>query len=41
MHFVYEELDPDVFADELERVQYAGVERLAAVFLKVSVPGNR
>jgi release factor glutamine methyltransferase len=38
--YLYEELDPDVFCDELERPAYAGVERLAAVFLKVRVEGR-
>jgi release factor glutamine methyltransferase len=33
----YEELDPDVFGDELERPGYADVERIAAVGLKVCV----
>jgi release factor glutamine methyltransferase len=31
----YEELDPDVFGDELERPSYAKVERIAAVGLRV------
>jgi release factor glutamine methyltransferase len=31
--FHYEELDPDVFGEELERPAYAGVERIAAVAL--------
>jgi methylase of polypeptide subunit release factors len=31
----YEELDPDVFGDELEQPAYANVERIAAVALKV------
>jgi release factor glutamine methyltransferase len=35
---IYEELDPDVFGDELEQAQYAQVERIAAVGLKVKVP---
>ena len=35
----YEELDPDVFSDELERPAYAEVERIAAVFLTVRVDG--
>ena len=33
----YEELDPDVFGEELERPAYAEVERIAAVGLTVSV----
>ena len=35
----YEELDPDVFSDELERAAYARVERIAAVFLVARVRG--
>jgi hypothetical protein len=31
----YEELDPDVFGEELERPNYARVERIAAVGLRV------
>ncbi|HLT30686.1 MAG TPA: class I SAM-dependent methyltransferase [Myxococcaceae bacterium] len=31
--FQYEEVDPDVFGEELERPAYAGVERIAAVAL--------
>lgn len=31
--WTYEELDPDVFGEELERPEYAGVERIAAVWL--------
>jgi release factor glutamine methyltransferase len=34
---IYEELDPDVFGDELEQTQYAHVERIAAVGLRVTV----
>ncbi|HEX7476704.1 MAG TPA: class I SAM-dependent methyltransferase [Polyangiales bacterium] len=37
VHFVYEELDPDVFGEELERPAYAEVERIAAVGLRVEV----
>ncbi|HYO96841.1 MAG TPA: class I SAM-dependent methyltransferase [Polyangiaceae bacterium] len=33
--FSYEELDPDVFGEELERPHYARVERIAAVLLQV------
>jgi release factor glutamine methyltransferase len=36
-HFIYEELDPDVFGDELERPYYREVERIAAVGLRVSL----
>jgi methylase of polypeptide subunit release factors len=35
-HFVYEEIDPDVFGDELVRPAYANVERIAVVGLTVS-----
>lgn len=34
----YEELDPDVFGEELEQPGYADVERIAAVWLRVTVP---
>lgn len=34
-NFTYEELDPDVFGEELDRPQYARVERIAAVVLDV------
>jgi methylase of polypeptide subunit release factors len=37
LEFVYEELDPDVFGDELERSSYAEVERIAAVGLQVTL----
>lgn len=37
----YEELDPDVFGEELEKSGYADVERIAVVGLKVCVPGRR
>jgi len=33
----YDELDPDVFSDELQRPAYADVERIAAVLLLVQV----
>jgi methylase of polypeptide subunit release factors len=33
--FSYEELDPDVFGEELEAPHYASVERIAAVLLQV------
>jgi release factor glutamine methyltransferase len=36
--FDYEELDPDVFGDELERPGYERVERIAAVLLTVTRP---
>lgn len=35
--YEYEELDPDVFGEELERPAYAEVERIAAVGLTVSL----
>jgi methylase of polypeptide subunit release factors len=34
-HFVYEEIDPDVFGEELDRPAYARVDRIAAVGLTV------
>ncbi|WP_426114852.1 methyltransferase [Massilia sp. PWRC2] len=34
----YEELDPDVFGEELEQPGYADVERIAAVWLVAQVP---
>lgn len=37
VHFSYEELDPDIFWDELAEPAYAEVERIAAVFLQVRV----
>jgi methylase of polypeptide subunit release factors len=37
--FVYEEIDPDVFGEELERTAYAGVDRIAAVGLTVVKQG--
>lgn len=36
----YEELDPDVFSEELEGGAYARVERIAAVFLAARVTGR-
>jgi methylase of polypeptide subunit release factors len=35
--YSYEELDPDVFSEELEHAPYANVERIAAVLLRVRV----
>jgi release factor glutamine methyltransferase len=35
--FSYQELDPDIFSDELEQPAYADVERIAAVFLEVHI----
>ena len=41
-HFSYQELDPDVFSEELAKPQYADVDRIAAVFLQARVgPGHR
>ena len=37
--FTYEELDPDVFGEELERPAYANVERIAVVGLKIETTG--
>ena len=34
-HFVYEEIDPDVFGEELDRPAYAHADRIAAVGLTV------
>ena len=36
----YQELDPDIFSDELARPSYEGAERIAAVFLQVHVEGR-
>lgn len=41
VRYNYEELDPDVFAEELQRPAYANVERIAAVFLQVEVSKER
>jgi SAM-dependent methyltransferase len=38
VEYCYDELDPDVFSEELERPAYADVERIAAVLLRVHVP---
>jgi 16S rRNA G1207 methylase RsmC len=37
-NFSYRELDPDIFSDELMQPEYADVDRIAAVFLKIRVP---
>ncbi|MET0790758.1 MAG: hypothetical protein ABW061_04500, partial [Polyangiaceae bacterium] len=37
VRYSYEELDPDIFAEELHRPAYADVERIAAVLLHVRV----
>ena len=36
----YEEVDPDIFSDELQRPAYAKVERIAAVLLQVRIAGT-
>ena len=36
----YEELDPDVFGEELETELYNGVDRIAAVLLRVQKRGD-
>jgi methylase of polypeptide subunit release factors len=36
LRWTYEEIDPDVFGEELETTGYAGVERIAAVWLVAS-----
>ena len=38
-HFVYEEIDPDVFGEELDKPAYAHVDRIAAVGLTVIKQG--
>lgn len=40
VEFWYEELDPDIFSDELKSPNYATVERIAAVLLRVKVTLN-
>jgi hypothetical protein len=37
--FSYQEIDPDVFGEELDEPAYAGVDRIAAVLLTVSAIG--
>lgn len=37
-HWTYEELDPDVFGEELEQPGYANAERIAAVWLHATRP---
>jgi len=39
--YVYNELDPDVFSEELARPAYENTERIAAVFLQVQVGARR
>ena len=38
-HFVYEEIDPDVFGEELDKPAYAHVDRIAAVGLTATKQG--
>ena len=38
MHWQYEEIDPDVFGEELDTPAYAEADRIAAVWLKASKP---
>jgi release factor glutamine methyltransferase len=35
LHFVYEEIDPDVFGEALDEPEYAGTDRIAAIGLTV------
>jgi release factor glutamine methyltransferase len=39
--FSYEELDPDVFGEELAKPPYERVERIAVVALVATLPGRR
>lgn len=39
--FTYDEIDPDVFGEELDEPAYARVDRIAAVVLIVTAPGGR
>jgi methylase of polypeptide subunit release factors len=41
LQWTYEEIDPDVFGEELDTPAYADVERIAAVLLTVIMPGER
>lgn len=41
VRYEYEELDPDIFGDELARRAYARAQRIAAVFLQVHVEGGQ
>jgi SAM-dependent methyltransferase len=38
-HWTYEELDPDVFGEELDQAGYQDVDRIAVVCLELSRPG--
>jgi methylase of polypeptide subunit release factors len=40
MHWTYEELDPDVFGEELEDESYAQADRIAVVWLTVVKPNK-
>ena len=39
-HWSYEEIDPDVFGEELEEIAYSACERIAAVWLCATKPGS-
>lgn len=39
--FTYEEIDPDVFGEELERPAYANADRLAVVALDLTLPPGK
>ncbi len=39
MHWCYEEIDPDVFGEELEQPAYRQIERIALVLVKVELMG--
>jgi hypothetical protein len=36
-----EEIDPDVFGEELDEPHYRGVERIAAIGIVIKMPGSR
>jgi hypothetical protein len=38
-HFVYVEIDPDVFGEELDRQAYANADRIAAIGLTATKRG--
>ncbi|QYF94193.1 class I SAM-dependent methyltransferase [Massilia sp. PAMC28688] len=37
--WTYEEIDPDIFGEELDTDAYAGADRIAAVWLRATAPG--
>lgn len=39
MQWCYEEIDPDVFGEELEQPAYQHIERIALVLAKVELMG--